>query len=243
MRHELQPAFILHRRPFRNTSLILEVFSREQGRIVLVARGAAQPKARLRGVLQPFQLLLLAWTERGELGTLIQAESQQLYSIPASSLFSALYLNELLLRLLAKHDPYPELFNYYQTALTQFAAEAAIEPLLRQFEKKLLEQIGYGLALEQDSDSGTPIADNSYYTYHPGQGLQADSHSGLSGKTVLALRDNRLQDIIEPEQLQQVKRLMRSAINACLDKPLRSRELMVQLHQRRQCHEHRLSND
>ncbi|MCB1809552.1 MAG: DNA repair protein RecO, partial [Candidatus Competibacteraceae bacterium] len=106
MRTELQPAFVLHRRPFRNTSLLLEAFTREHGRIGLVARGASRPKARLRALLQPFTPVLLAWLEGAELATLSAAEERGLpYAMPSARLLSGFYLNELLLRLLTRHDP------------------------------------------------------------------------------------------------------------------------------------------
>ena len=240
MRFDLQPAFILHRRPFRNTSLLLEAFTAVHGRIALVARGANQSKSRLRSILQPFTPLLLSWTENAELGTLSAAEERQpAYPIPSKRLLSGLYLNELLLRLLTRHDPHPELFTPYEQALQGLTQAPNEELVLRYFEKNLLDQLGYGLPLSADCQTGEPIQAERYYCYHAQQGVQALADSDLivpgriAGRTLLAVRENRLDELTEPDELRQLKLMMRAAINAHLDKPLRSRQVMTKLYQRR----------
>ena len=235
MRTELQPAFVLHRRPFRNTSLLLEAFTREHGRIGLVARGASRPKARLRALLQPFTPVLLAWLEGAELATRSAAEERGLpYAMPSARLLSGFYLNELLLRLLTRHDPYPRLFDAYQDALLGLMQADTEEPLLRQFEKTLLDELGYGLQLGVDSVSGKPVQPDQRYHYNPQQGpwlAQGISHDWtISGRALLALQNDQLS---EPQDLHEVKRLMRAAIGTHLDKPLRSREIMLNIQRRR----------
>ena len=140
----LQSAFILHRRPYRNTSLLLEAFSQEQGRLGLVARGVVAPKSRLKGLLQPFTPLLLSWTGVGELATLTTAEETALpIALPPNRGLAGLYVNELLVRLLPRLDPLPSLFVAYETLLAELATAPGEEPPLRRFEKRLLEELGY----------------------------------------------------------------------------------------------------
>lgn len=235
MRTELQPAFVLHRRPFRNTSLLLDAFTREHGRIGLVARGASRPKARLRALLQPFTPVLLAWLDGAELATLSAAEEYGLpYAMPSARLLSGFYLNELLLRLLTRHDPYPRLFDAYQDALLGLMRADTEEPLLRQFEKTLLDELGYGLQLDVDSVSGEPVQPGRRYCFEPQQGLwlaqEASRDWTIAGRALLALQSGQLS---EPQDLREVKQLMRVAIGTHLDKPLRSREIMLNIQRRR----------
>ena len=140
----LEPAWILHHYPYRDSSLLLEVFSREHGRLGLVARGARSSKSRWRGLLHALSQLLLSWSMRGEMGTLTGAETRPGIVMPGTrNLMSAWYLNELLMRLLTRHDPHPRLFSAYEQALQ--GLEVTEQPTLRIFEKQLLQELGYEL--------------------------------------------------------------------------------------------------
>ena len=148
-RIDLEPAFVLHARPWREASLIVEAFSRVHGRLGLVVRGARRPKSRIHGLLQPFIPLLLSWRGRGELATLtgVEAEGGAL-PLAGSAAIVGFYLNELLLRFVHRHDPEPRLFDHYRATLGRVACEDDPEPALRIFEKRLLEAAGYALELE-----------------------------------------------------------------------------------------------
>src|SRR5882762_4733968 len=151
-RIDLTPGYLLHHRPWRDTSRILEVLTREHGRLTLFARGVRGPGAKLAPVLQPFQLLLLSWSGRGEAPQLTGAErAQHDPALPRECLLAAFYLNELLIRLTTRHDPLPELFDHYHGTLTELRAGAPLEPALRIFEQRLLEVLGYGLDLAAEA--------------------------------------------------------------------------------------------
>jgi len=228
MRVLLQPAFVLHRRPWRNTSLLLEVLSRDHGRIALAARGATAPRSRLKGVLQPFTPLLLSWSGADDLATLTGAEPSALpTALPPSRILAGLYVNELLVRLLQRLDPQPEVFAAYQTLLTELVQTASEEPPLRRFEKQLLDELGYGLNLEREAGSDQPIVAETQYCYVLDQGpLAADRNAvgvPISGQGLLALRDGRFTN---PEVLPEVKRLIRAALAEQLrGRALKTREL------------------
>ncbi len=166
MRVLLQPAFILHRRPYRDSSLLLEAFSREYGRLGLIARGAASSRSRLKGVLQPFTPLLLSWRGDGDLATLNGGEEAgRPFPLLQNRALAGLYVNELLVRLLPRRDVQPALFNVYETLLAELATAVDEEPPLRRFEKRLLEELGYGLSLDRTADSGQPIVAEAHYRY------------------------------------------------------------------------------
>lgn len=228
MRVLLQPAFVLHRRPYRDTSLLLEVFSQDHGRLGLVARGAAAHRSRLKGLLQPFAPLLLSWSGAGELATLTAAEEAGCpIPLPPHRVLAGLYINELLLRLLPRLDPHPGLFAAYQRLLAELAAVPGEEPPLRRFEKRLLEELGYGLTLDCEAASGAPIVAEEQYCYVLDRGpLAADRvQTGvpISGRGLLALRDGLLTD---PAVLREVKRLTRAALAEQLHgQALKTREL------------------
>lgn len=157
MRVLLQPVFILHRRPYRNTSLLLDAFSPDHGRMGLAARGAAAPRSRLKGLLQPFTPLLLSWSGAGDLATLTGAEDAGLpIALPPHRVLAGLYVNELLMRLLRRLDPQTGLFTAYRTLLTELATAPNEEPVLRRFEKQLLDELGYGLNLIAKRSAASP---------------------------------------------------------------------------------------
>ena len=227
-RIQLEPAYILHSRSFRETSLIVEAFTREYGRVAVVARGAKSARSRWRNVLQPFRPLLLGWNLKGDLGTLTAAD--QVASPPAlqgQSLFCGLYLNELLMRLLHRGDPHVEVFERYRQVLCELASEAPPQPLLRVFEKHLLEAIGYAMLLDREYKSGADVQPHYWYEYEPERGPGLSSGPGknrISGVALLALNAETLPVEILPE----LRMLMRSVIGYHLGgKPLASLSLFT----------------
>lgn len=210
----LQQAFILHRRPYRDNSLLLEAFTREHGRLGLVARGAVSPRSRLKGLLQPFTPLLLSWMGDGDLATLSGGEEDGLpVSLLHNRALAGLYINELLVRLLPRRDAQPGLFAAYEVLLADLAVMADEEPPLRRFEKRLLEELGYGLSLDREAASGAPIVAEAHYRYVLDRGPltvdQTQAGVPISGRGLLALRDGTLND---PAVLKEVKRLTRAAL-------------------------------
>jgi DNA repair protein RecO (recombination protein O) len=211
-RVELEPAFILHNRVYRETSLIIEVFGRDTGRFGLIAKGARRPKSALRGMLQSFHPLLLSWSGSGELGLLTGAEPDgYMRPLAGKALFSGLYLNELLMRLMHRFDPHPELFQYYGRAIGSLNHGQGAEGVLRIFEKQMLESIGYGLVLDRDIDSGEPIHGDCAYRYQMERGpisLMSGDGDGVrvGGETLLSLA----RECLETNQaLDEAKQLMR----------------------------------
>lgn len=225
----LEPSYVLHSRPYRESSALLEVFTRGHGRLGLVARGARGSRSRWRNVLQPFRPLLLSWNLAGELGTLTGAE--QVASPPALAgepLFCALYVNELLMRFLQRLDPHPGLFEDYGALLGGLAAGRSPQPVLRVFEYRMLNAAGFGMQLAQETGAGLEIRADAWYRYLPESGpAQCEPGSPgagelVSGAALLALKSG------EPgaEHLQELKILMRMLIRHYLgDKPLRSQQL------------------
>ena len=210
---------------------MLEVFSREYGRVGLVARGARSARSRSRNSLQILRPLALSWSLRGDLGTLTGMESRGAVGVfPGRQVLCACYLNELLLRLMTRHDPHPEIFDAYEQAVMTLGVNE--EQALRIFEKRLLQSLGYGLLLEHEFDSGTPVRDDMFYEYHLEKGplqCQQASPDGLflHGSSLLALHRGELQ---EQQACREVKRLMRAALALYLGaRPLRTREVLRQL--------------
>ncbi len=231
MRIDLHPVFILHTRAYRETSLILEVFSREHGRVGVVARGARGRKSRYQGYLQAFLPLQMGWSGRGELLTLNGVEAEHgLMHLPASKLASGFYLNEIMMRLLHRHEPLPDLFLDYAIALQALRDNLPEEPALRRFELRLLTHLGYGLQLTEDVN-GEAIQPNSRYQYLAEQGpCPQTTHTGpagleISGQTLLALAH---EELTTEQELRESKRLMRYILATHLgDRPLHSRELFT----------------
>lgn len=228
MRIELHPCYVLHQRPYRETSLLLEVFSREQGRASLMAKGGRTQKNHKRALLQPGRRVDLAWLERRELGLLTLAEPGPDHALPAGRrLLSVFYINELLVKLLHRHEPHPELFDAYDNTLRGLSQDLPEQTLLRVFEKRLLEALGYGLALNADAD-GNRIRGEESYHYLPERGpvLRGEGASEgakVSGRTLLALA---AEDLEKGAALAEAKQLMRLVIGKLLaGRPLASREL------------------
>jgi DNA repair protein RecO (recombination protein O) len=235
-RVQLQPAYVLHHRPYRDTSRILELFTRDYGRISLFARGARGARkggASLVSVLQPFNRLLVSWSGRGEAGQLTGAEFDGgLAVLPPERLVNGFYLNELLLKLSARHDSHPEVFVLYAETIEALKASAdAVRPL-RIFEKRLLDALGYGLALERDALTGLAIDPQARYHYRPEQGAlraseAADPDTLYSGAVLLSLAREELENAAVCAD---ARRLLRAALDRCLDgRELKSRQVMLAL--------------
>ncbi|CAB1369356.1 DNA repair protein RecO [Denitratisoma oestradiolicum] len=212
-RQDDQQAFLLHTHPYSETSLILDVFSRDHGRLALLARGARRPRSALRGVLIGFQRLELGWFGGGEVKTLAKAEWMGgLPLLTGRCLLLGYYLNELLQKLLPREDAHPSLFDAYGEALAALAGDGADAPELRRFEKSLLKEIGYGLSLDREAD-GTPIRPDRRYLYLVERGAVAaqenDGLPSLAGKTLLDLEAD---DYRDPRTLAESKLLMRQLL-------------------------------
>ena len=165
-RVELEPAYILHARAYRETSQILEVFTPGHGRLTLVAKGARRPKSPLRGILNPFQSLRLSWSGRGEMQTLREAElTGPVTDTHHSAVLSCFYINELILKLLERSDPHPDLFAHYNSLLNDIKTGQPVEPLLRVFELRLLSEIGYEPNFTEEADTGLTVEDDGLYEF------------------------------------------------------------------------------
>lgn len=234
-RQDHEPAFVLHSYPFKETSVVVELLTRGYGRIGVVARGARRPKSSLRGVLLAFQPLLVSWSGKGELQTLTRAEWRGGYKpLKGLSLVCGFYLNELLLKLLPRHDAHEQLFDTYAAALEELVSRNDPGGTLRTFEKALLRELGYAVTLDRD-ESGHPIAAEQRYTYIVERGpVPARSDATvdgveLLGQTLLDMqRDNYLNSVTQ----QQSKVLMRTLISHYLgDQVLHTRQLLRELHE------------
>lgn len=236
MRVQQEAAFILHYRPFRDTSQLLDVFSREHGRLALVARGSRGPRSRLRGVLRPFMPLALSWVQRSDLGTLTGAE---LHGAPlrlsGDALLSGYYINELLLCLLHRHDSQPEIFDLYAQAIKTLAGADDIAAVLRHFEIELLRRLGYALNLDAEADSRQPLDPVANYEYRFEQGpvkvARDEGPMVFSGAILVAVNEQKFSD---PAVLRAANRLLREVIRFHLGgKELKTRKVLVDLHRQR----------
>lgn len=228
----MQEGFILHTYPYRETSLLVEAMTRSSGRMTLVAKGARRPRSSMRGALMAFQPLVLSCYGKGEVKTLAQAEWQGGQALlRGESLLCGFYLNELLVRLLAREDAHEQLFERYREALRQLAAGRPSAPVLRGFEMALLRELGYAMTLDRDAVSGRPIDPASLYTYDPQRGPVELNGRGadvqVAGRTLLDLARD---DFRDEQTLAQSKGLMRALINHRLDyQPLNSRRIFREL--------------
>jgi DNA repair protein RecO (recombination protein O) len=234
LRQDDQPAFVLHTYPYRETSLLVETFTRNFGRVPVVARGAKRPKSTLRGVLRAFQPLLLSWGGKSELRTLYKAEWQGgQRPLHGTGLICGFYLNELLVRLLHRNDPHQQLFDYYQKALAELSTLDDYIPVLRGFEQRMLQELGYALTLNHDVASGKPIDPDREYSYEIERG-PLDHPVPAHGLTILGktLLDMERDDYSAALTRQQSKTLMRYILSYYLgDQPLYTRQLLKELHQ------------
>lgn len=231
-RVEHAAAWVLHHRPFRDTSRILDIFSREHGRLSLVARGARAAKSRLKGILRPFTPLSMSWVSRSDLGTLTGAElAESPLSLSGDALLSAYYVNELLLKLVHKHDPQPGIFDLYSEIIATLASASEVAPALRRFEMELLSMLGYELNLQHDADSHQELVVDQYYDYRPGHGpvpgADLQGRMSFSGAELLAIS---AQDFAHTQVLQNAGRLFREVIAFHLDgKELKSRKVLLEI--------------
>ena len=220
----MQAAFLLHRRPYRNTSLLLECLIAGEGRMPLIARGAA--KGRLKGTLQPFQPLTLQWRGRGEVMTLTHAEAaEKPLELKKKLLYCGFYLNELLMRLLPRGDACDNLMQNYWKTLLHLKYSEYPDWELRRFELLLLQEIGYGVVLDTTCE-GEPVSSDKMYVYKTGRGVTQDCSGAeevIHGATLLAMHHGEWR---HGRERHEAKLLMRRLIDHSLDyKPLKSREL------------------
>jgi len=224
-----EEAYILHTQPWRETSLLVDAFSRRHGRVSLVARGARRPQSGIKARLLAFQPLWLSWFGKGSLFTLHAAEWQGGdLNLAGRALMCGFYLNELLLRLLPVGDAHEALFDRYRHTLRRLADGEPMEPVLRGFELDLLAELGYAHSLGHDASGGAVVAERQY-RFTPEHGLHEDRQGTYAGKTLLALAGG---DFSDPRTLAEGKQLMRVLIQHYLgDKPLHTRQLLRDMQQ------------
>jgi DNA repair protein RecO (recombination protein O) len=214
MRIEQQPAFVLHSRPYRETSLLLELLTRDHGRLGVVARGVRGERARLRrALLEPFESIVVGLWRRGELATLTTIERTATpTSLTGQTVLAGLYLNELVVRLTGRDDPLPALYDAYARTVHRLSAEEPVAWTLRRFERDLLQAIGYALPLQHEVQSGAALDPAGHYCYGLGEGLlpcAASDPEALRGRDLLALAADRMPDA---EAAPALRKLMRRVI-------------------------------
>lgn len=230
-RADQEPGYVLHRRSYRETSLMVDLLTLNHGRISVVARGATTSKSPLKAQLQPFQPLMLSWQGRSDLKTLTSVEGRHGPDLKKTEqLYCGLYLNELIQRLLPPFDPSHELFASYIQTLEALSATIDFEPLLRRFEAALMDAMGYGFRWDQAMDTGATIAADQFYFYDPQQGIleqptEGSLLQGLRGDVLLLLAEGCLDS---PPARRLAKRVMRVLIDHLLQgRPLHSRNLFT----------------
>ncbi len=232
-RTEHEPAFVLHSYPYKETSLIVEAFTRHRGRVGLLARGARRPRSAMRGNLLAFHPLRLSWSASAELGTLLAVEwvgGQA--ALAGMRLMCGFYINELLLKLLPREDAHEALFDAYAGSVARLGAREDHSAVMRGFERKLLTELGYAPLLERDAGSGQPVEPARRYVYDPERGpLAANGDAGqaltVGGQTLL---DMARDDYARAETRDEARRLMRWLIAARLSgQPLHTREVLREL--------------
>lgn len=226
---ELQPAYILHTRPYRDTSLLVDAITPDFGRITLVARGVRAKKSNKKHLYHPFIKLLISFQGKSDLKLLTQIETESM-ALPLLGhyLFSGFYLNELVVRLIPEHDPHDNLFAEYESALLQLTQQAPLEPVLRSFEFSLFERLGYQVPFDVDCINGLPIEASGLYHLNLGQGFYAvdpiaAEGVGFAGHHLLAIQQHAFENA---EVLLTAKRIVRMLLKPLLGRqPLKSREL------------------
>lgn len=234
-RFDNQAVFVLHTYPFKETSLVVELFSHDHGRVATTAKGARRPRSAMRGMLQSFQPLLATWSGKAELKTLHSLDwAGGLHLLKGEALMCGFYLNELLLRLLPREDAHEALFVYYGATLKTLAAEQDLATTLRRFELKLLQELGYAIPLLADSNGASVLPEQTYsyqaeYGAQPMLGVANMSQNGvqLTGKTLLDMAND---DYSLAQTQQQSKQLMRYLLAHYLgDQPLHTRQLLIDM--------------
>lgn len=231
LKQTAQPVYVLHTYPFKETSLVVELFSQQFGRVAAVAKGARRPHSAMRGLLQSFQMLSGAWSGKNELKTLHSLDwSAGLTLLKGEALMCGFYMNELLLRLLPREDAHESLFAYYAAALQTLSIETDLANTLRRFELKLLQELGYAVPLQID-ENDVPIEAEKTYRYEAEYGacelVVAKNGVQCRGKTLL---DMARDDYSDAQTQSQSKQLMRYLLAHYLDdKPLHTRQLLIDL--------------
>ncbi len=229
MSDPLTPAFVLHSRKYGENHLLMDMLTYADGRLSLMVRGAAAAKSTRRGMLQPFNLLRIAYSGKGDILNLKQIEQQQTYVLPqGKALYSGFYLNELITRLIATKEPVPLLFDAYSSSIFRLKQAQELDGILRDFELELLQTLGYGIDLLHEGESGKEIQANVVYGYELEKGLvpmPAGSNYLIGGDTLHALAQR---EPMTTHQNREAKALMRHILKFYLgDKPLKSRELFL----------------
>ncbi|WP_206999652.1 DNA repair protein RecO [Trinickia mobilis] len=232
-----QPAFVLHSYPYRETSLIIDVFSRDHGRLALVAKGAKRPHSALRGVLQTFQPLAMSWSGKSEMRTLTGAEwVGGMLPLTGDALLCGFYVNELLVKFCAREDPHPQLFHHYVVTLTRLAHDEPPVQVLRSFERVLLRETGFAMALDR-TVARKAVDPDGRYVFDPERGVRDASGElasqwpahwpVISGQTLL---DMERDDYHRAQTVAQSKTLMRFLLNTYLGgTPLATRQILIDL--------------
>ncbi len=234
-RIDLEAVFLLHARPYRESSQLIDVFAQNHGRVGLVARGSRRPKSRWKSILRPFQPMHMSWSGRGTLQTLRAAEATS-PPLPFTGmhLMAGYYMNELLIALLHRCDPHPDLFAHYGAALATLAAGEELEPTLRRFELALLAETGYGLVTDCDAAEGQPLRSDHWYEYFVDQGPVPVADDRASGALVFRGADLTAignGEFDRPERLSLAKRLLREKLDWCLGgRPLKTRQVIASMH-------------
>lgn len=232
MRVQNQPAWLLHHRPFQDSSRILDVLSRDHGRLSLVARGSRSAKSKLKGILRPFLPLHLSWVIRSDLGTLTGAEMNGTpISLGGDSLLAAYYVNELLLNLMHRHDSQPEIFEAYHATVAALNGKDGVAAVLRHFELELLRLLGYALNLDHDTETGDALDPQKEYEYRVERGpVPVENRNGplvFKGAELIAMAR---EDFADAPTLKNASRLLRHVIAWHLDgKELKSRKVMKEI--------------
>ncbi|HEU4622032.1 MAG TPA: DNA repair protein RecO [Burkholderiaceae bacterium] len=228
-----EPGYVLHATPYKETSLVAQVFTRHHGRVALIAKGAKRPHSALRNALSSLQPLLLDWTGRGDVKTLTGAHWVGGQApLRGRALLCGFYCNELLLRLLAREDAHEDLFDAYVRTLARLGLGACDEAILRSFERALLAAIGLGIDWTRCAN-GTPVEPDVHYVCVPEYGIRPmRANEGdlpvVEGRTLLDLAAD---DFGRPRTAQQSKQLMRSLINHALTgRPINARQILIDLH-------------
>ncbi|MDA3921527.1 MAG: DNA repair protein RecO [Salinisphaera sp.] len=235
MRVELTPSLILHRRPWRDTSLIIEALSREHGRIAAIAKGARRATSRWRGLMEPLSAVELSWSGRGELYTLTGVEIARSYPLKGKALMGGLYASELIMRLTARDDPHPMIYDSLLALLSALVNGAPPIVGLRFFERDLLDELGYGIDFMHTSDTGTLVQADASYRYHAdrgvyiGGGVVRDGEIALSGHALIGLVEGRF---ASRDAIREARNLMQAAIAPHLgNRPLKSVQTLQAMQQ------------
>jgi DNA repair protein RecO (recombination protein O) len=235
MRVMNEPAFVLHSIPYKETSLILDVFTRDYGRVALIAKGAKRPHSSLRPVLQQFQPLEVHYTGKNELKTLTKSEWMGgIVPLVGDALLCGFYMNELIVKFLAREDPHEELFAHYHDTIKELSiASDSFEKILRPFEIRLLQETGFCASLEYCQETGSLLHEETLYVYQPERGLRPSNDMDpshwpvLKGRHLLDLASGTLKD---PQTLSHSKSLMRFLLSLHLqDQVLTTRQILIDL--------------